>query len=223
MRVMPGNHSSGHIHHWATRFPAALGHLYSPAGFRGPFPWLPYALDNGAYSAYTKQQPWPEAPFRELLRTAAASKQDPLWVVVPDVVGDAEATFRKWHEWAPRLQESYPTFPLALAVQDGMTIQDIQRLDPQPQIVFVGGTTGWKRRTIGYWCRGFPRVHVARINSYRWLWICATAGAESVDGTGWFRAGQRDADGLYAFITEWAAGLRTRPAKPWLSKIPMGR
>jgi len=38
----------------------------------------------------------------------------------------------------------------------------------------------------------FPRVHVGRINGEKGLWECHEAGAESCDGTGWFRGGNTE-------------------------------
>jgi hypothetical protein len=37
------------------------------------------------------------------------------------------------------------------------------------------------------WTKHFPRVHVGRVNSRRLLEQAESAGAESCDGTGWFR------------------------------------
>lgn len=52
MIVMPAN-SSGWFWHSLARETGRLGHLYSPGGQRGPWPWFPYALDNGAYACWT--------------------------------------------------------------------------------------------------------------------------------------------------------------------------
>jgi hypothetical protein len=121
--VMPSNNGKAVVHYWAGRYAGLLGHLYSPEGFRGPFPWLPYALDNGAFGAFTNGTAWDADAFLALCNRAAAGPQAPRWVVVPDVVGDRAATLARWDEWAPRLRRLYG-WPLALAVQDGMTADD---------------------------------------------------------------------------------------------------
>jgi hypothetical protein len=54
-------------------------------------------------------------------------------------------------------------------------------------IVFIGGSTSWKWRTLRTWTGAFPRVHVGRVNSRRLLEMAENCGAESCDGTGWFR------------------------------------
>lgn len=128
---------------------------------------------------------------------------DPLWAVVPDVVGDATATFEEWGIWKDRLPGHWKK---ALAVQDGMT-PDSVRKHSDPDIIFVGGTTDWKRRTIWNWCRSFPRVHVGRINTERWLWETHRAGAESTDGTGWFRGDQLQLRGLLRYLKRSSDGM----------------
>jgi hypothetical protein len=54
MIVMPSNWSAGLVHYLAGIYPGMIGHLYSPKGQRGPYPWLPYALDNGAFKNFDK-------------------------------------------------------------------------------------------------------------------------------------------------------------------------
>lgn len=208
--VMPANSGKAIVHYWAGRYPGLVGHLYSPDGWRGPFPWLPYGLDNGAFPAYTKGVPWNADAFRALVSRAAAVEQSPLWVVVPDVVGDARETLRMWDEWAPRLR--HYGWPLALALQDGMTPADAQAAGPD--VLFLGGTTRWKRQQLGRldgWRSASERIHVGRINTARWLWRCVEAGVESVDGTGWFRGDPVQTAGLATFLELYAAGERRAP------------
>lgn len=201
MMVMPSNNCKNVVHYWAGRFPGLLGHLYSPEGFRGPFPWLPYALDNGRFGAWAHGTPWSEGGFWELCERAAASGQPPLWVAVPDVVADRNATLQEWAAWAPQLKRF--GWPLAFVVQDGMTSADVPK---DADVVFVGGTTKWKRQTTRLWCRDFLRVHVGRINTERWLWYCLAQGAESCDGTGWLRGDKDQLAGLERFLFRHAAG-----------------
>src|SRR5690606_19465502 len=86
----------------------------------------------------------------------------PRWLLVPDVVADRDATIARWREWEPKLRPF--GFPLAFAVQDGMTAEDVPA---DADVIFVGGTTDWKWRTVWRWCHDFPRVHVGRVNGYR--------------------------------------------------------
>jgi hypothetical protein len=196
MIVMPSNNSSMHLGWLAGRYPGRIGWLLSPDGWRTPHRWMPYALDNGAFPAWTNNKPWDEAAFVEMLNTASVSAV-PRWVVVPDVVTNREATIERWHEWAPRLRAF--GWPLAFAVQDGMTQSDVPA---DADVIFVGGTTEWKWATIWTWCKRNARVHVGRVNGYRGLWHCHDAGAESCDGTGWFRGDQEQLAGLERYLEE---------------------
>lgn len=158
-----------------------LAMLISPGGW-----WdakCDFALDNGAYACWLKGQSFKESAFINLLNTVEKAGYTPRWVVVPDAVCDAEKTNYLWKKWQPVIKQCYG-FNCAFAVQDGHTPKDVPR---KADVVFIGGSTEWKRKNIKTFCKHFPRVHVARINTLRWLWVCHNAGAESVDGTGWFR------------------------------------
>ncbi len=200
--VMPSNNTGIQVGYLAGRFPGQLGHLFSPGAERGPFPFMHYALDNGAYGAFTQGREWDEAGWLALLEWARISGQAPLWALVPDVVGDRAATLARWDKYH-HVARRYG-WPLAFAVQDGMEPCDVPS---GADVVFVGGTTDFKWRTYRDCCAAFPRVHIGRVNTYGQLCKCAGAGAESVDGTGWFRGDQRQYRGLLAFLEE-QAGVR---------------
>ena len=99
-----------------------------------------------------------------MLDAAKMNLIKPLWVVIPDVVGDREATIRKWEAHHKRVREY--GWPLAFAVQDGMNKDDVPH---DADVVFVGGsdTQNWKWRNAHYWCEHFQRVHIGRDNSVR--------------------------------------------------------
>jgi hypothetical protein len=185
--VMVSNQTGLEIGYLAARYPGRIGHLYSPGGERGPWPFLPYALDNGAWPAHKNGAAWSEAEWRRLLNWAALSGQAPLWAIVPDVVGDREATLANWPTYAPEVRR-FGWRP-AFAVQDGMIFEDVP---DRECMLFLGGSTEWKEAAIGPWCEAFPgRVHVGRVNNWDRLLRCHRAGAVSVDGTGWFHKSVR--------------------------------
>lgn len=198
MMVMVANHSSGWVHYLAGRHPGKIGHLYSPGeGWKNPVKWLPYALDNGAYTGFD------EASFFKMLDAAKlAAPLRPRWVAVPDVVGNREATLESWAKYWQRVADY--GWPLAFVVQDGMSPADVPG---DAAIVFVGGSPTWKLRSLSEWAKAFDRVHVGRINTERLLWICDDLGIESVDGTGWFHRHQ--AQDLEKYL-ECATALRRR-------------
>jgi hypothetical protein len=167
----------------AERYRGSLGHLYSPGAQRGPWEFLPYGLDNGAYAMWTRNLDWKEAPWLRLLDWAAKQEQRPLWAVVPDSVADRDGTIERWWRYVGAVRER--GIRPAFAVQDGMTFDDVPSDDC---VLFLGGTTGWKNAAIAPWCSHFPgRVHVARVTEGKRLRASYEAGAVSVDGNGWHR------------------------------------
>lgn len=145
--IMPANFSAPIVHYWAGTYPGRIGWLIGPAAAAKTCvrPWLPYGLDNDAYQAFTRGVPWDEAAFFALLAWARRQVIAPRWVIVPDVVADAAATLRNWLRYASVVAAS--GWPLAFAVQDGMMPADVPS---NAEVVFVGGSTPWKWRTVAY-------------------------------------------------------------------------
>lgn len=191
MMVMPSNHSAPWVHYWSGYRPKSVGHLYSPGGHRGPYQWLPFALDNGAFAGFD------ESRWRALLRWACLSGYRPLWVAVPDAVGDPGKTSAMWGQYYDFAQGF--GWPLAFVCQDGHQAQDVPT---EAEVVFVGGSTDWKRMTAAYWCERFPAVHIGRVNTYHWLRYFRDAGATSCDGTGFGRGDKTQLNGLLRFLAE---------------------
>lgn len=210
--VMPSN-ASGWFWHSLARETGRLGHLYSPGGQRGPWPWLPYALDNGAFSCWDKDaNTFDDGAWWEMSRSltvlwnwALWCGTPPLWVVVPDVPGNAGRTIERWAEYAPRLAR----WPRALAVQDGMTVADAKQLDPMPDVIAIGGTDEFKWTTVEKWVAAFPRVHVLRCNSPERLYELEAMGVESCDGTGWNRGNKTQTAGLERWARSKAKPITT--------------
>lgn len=211
MIVMPSN-STGWFWHSLARETGRIGHLYSPGAQRGPWPWFPYALDNGAFSCWEPaantfdQARWSrtEPEWRRLLFWSQAAPIRPRWAIVPDVPGNAAATIERWPVFAQIVRAA--GIPLAVAVQDGMSTEDVRQLVPRPDVVSVGGSTDWKWSTVERWCRDFPRVHLLRCNMPERLQYLEDIGCESTDGTGWNRGDRRQTKGL----EEW---VRRRPIR----------
>jgi len=205
MIVMPAN-SSGWFWHCLARETGNIGHLYSPGAQRGPWPWFPYALDNGAFSCWTPESnefdndKWAgiEPEWRRMVYWAASAVQRPRWAIVPDVPGDAVRTFEKWEANCRTVADS-EILP-ALAVQDGMHPKDVHALKDKPSVICVGGSTEWKWNTVAMWAEAFPRVHVLRCNSPAKLEYLSAIGVESCDGTGWNRGDRTQTQGLESFV-----------------------
>lgn len=210
MIVMPAN-STGWLFHCLARETGRIGHLYSPNHQRGPWSWLPYAMDNGAFTCWNQKEntfdwkKWKplEDDWRRLLLWADCSGQEPMWAIVPDVPGQKDPTLEQWSKHA-KIVHGFG-WPAALAVQDGMTKADVHALDPVPDVIAVGGTTEWKWDKVAYWARFFPRVHVLRCNRPGKLEWLEEIGIESCDGTGWNRGDRKQTEGL----EKWARSKGT--------------
>ena len=209
MLVMPGNNSNAHKLN--REFPGQIGMLFSPSGRRDP-KGLPFALDCEMYSAYLKagestdrdaqRKHWDSVRF---IRTLSwVKKFGPLFVVVPDVVGNAAETLKEFRIWRSYI-EIDKGLDVPIAVQDGMTPDDV----PDGVTCFVGGKTEWKWRNVEKFAQTCEYVHVGRVNQYRRLWQCHELGVTSVDGTGFFRGDQSQLRGLLAYLRE-SKGLQQR-------------
>jgi hypothetical protein len=152
------------------------------------------AIDNGVFS---KATPFDPAAFKQLVDRVAATpavRAKTLFVVAPDVVGDAAATLDRFPEWARFIHDKQ--LPVALAAQDGL--EDIRARIPWDDIdvLFIGGSTEWKTGQIApakraAWAgifmeahrRSIP-VHMGRVNTNdRIAGIAQIVGASTVDGT----------------------------------------
>lgn len=206
--IMPSNHSSPPVHYWAGAYPGRIGWLIGPSAIRKTKlrDWMPFALDNDAYSAWSKNTPWSETAWREMIQIIRMSQRKPLWCLIPDVVADREATLEKWVKYAPEIQSL--GWPTAFAVQDGMETSDV----PDCDLVFIGGTDIWKWTTLKIWTSHFPRVHVGRAGELYRIWQCEDAGAESCDSTSWFR--ESDDGRKMRQLKDWFNGIRVKETEP---------
>ena len=221
MIVMPAN-STGWFWHSLARETGRIGHLYSPRAQRGPWPWFPYALDNGSFSCWDQETntlddaKWAtaEGHWRRLLFWAGAAPIRPRWAIVPDVPGNAERTLERWSKFAADVP-----FQPALAVQDGMEPGDVRRLAVQPAVICIGGTTDWKWATVEKWAGAFPRVHLLRCNAPTKLSDLEAMGIESTDGTGWCRGNRRQTEGLETWARSKAVPISS-PLWPHVCRAP---
>lgn len=143
---------------------------------------LPYALDNGAWSAFTAGVDFDFDIFKAAVEKIGAGAD---FVTAPDIVEGGLESLRRsteWLEWlVPRAKI------VAIAVQDGMKPADVAPLLSASVGIFVGGSTRFKEDTLAAWgslaaAKGCI-CHVGRVNSARRIALCAAAGATSFDGS----------------------------------------
>ncbi|NLP65548.1 hypothetical protein [Paraburkholderia sacchari] len=156
--------------------------LLSPKGNSLKTEGMPYALDNGAWTAYQQGQAFDENAFLGAVDLVGEGAE---WIVLPDVVQGGMASLEFSLTWMERLK-GIPT-KLLIAVQDGVQLEDVAPWLSPAVGIFIGGSTAWKEATAGAWGslarRRNCHLHVGRVNTARRIKICAAAGANSIDGT----------------------------------------
>lgn len=138
-----------------------------------------WAMDNGCY---TDTYPGDDA-YMATLSKAEAHKDRCLFVCVPDVVGQANATLERFGPMAARI--SAAGWPVALVAQDGMTVDDLPKGLPW---LFIGGSTEFKlgpdaEALIRAAQAQGTKVHVGRVNSRKRFRKFAELGCDTADGT----------------------------------------
>jgi len=158
-----------------------IGQLVCPRS-RNRITCATWAADNAAFSRF-------DAPaYCRMITAIAAHPTPPLFVAVPDVVGDAFRTRHRFAEWYPHLRPY--RLPLAYVLQDGERAE----LVPWPLVaaVFIGGSTAFK---VGAEARALVRaahargawVHMGRVNTARRITYAQQVGCHSIDGSGFSR------------------------------------
>jgi hypothetical protein len=142
----------------------------------------PYCLDNGAWSCFQQEKPFDEEAFMWALEEIG---QDADFVVVPDIVEGGLESLEYSKSWLQKLGGHQGL--LLIAVQDGMSPEDVEPLINKNIGLFLGGSTEWKLESLPAWGKLSQRkqcyFHVGRVNSRKRINMCALAGAHSFDGT----------------------------------------
>ena len=144
---------------------------------------IPWAADNDCFQGL-------DADAYVAMLDRIAGVPGCLFVTVPDVVADAQATATLFDTWAPELEAR--GLPLALVLQDG--VDELAWLDgvwDRLAAVFIGGSDEFKlgpvaaelareAKSRGLW------VHWGRVNSRKRMRLIAETGAaDSFDGSPW--------------------------------------
>lgn len=143
---------------------------------------MKYALDNGAWTAHQRNEPFDERAFLRALDRLGAGAD---FIVAPDIVCGGRASLRFSERWLPRI--SLLGRPILLAVQNGIAPEDVRSLLCPELGIFVGGDTAWKETSLPLWGELATEtgcyLHVGRVNTIRRITLCALAQAHSFDGT----------------------------------------
>lgn len=139
---------------------------------------FPYAIDNGAWTAHQQGAPFDELAFCAVVEALGG---DADFVVVPDIVAGGLASLEMSRRWLPWVLAR--TRRALIAVQDGMTLDDVAPLLSERVGVAIGGSTEWKLAALGSRSWSASWLHVLRVNTARRIRLCGYAGAHSFDGS----------------------------------------
>ncbi len=151
---------------------------------------FPYGLDNGAWTAFQRGEPFDIPSFERAVKLLGRNAD---WIVLPDIVMGGVDSLDLSLTWLRRLRRrvALRDAVFLIAVQNGMDDPAIRQrisrwLGPKVGI-FVGGDTDWKLETMGLWskmahARG-AICHVGRVNSAKRIHACEAAGVDSFDGS----------------------------------------
>lgn len=147
---------------------------------------LPVVLDNGAYPAFRDGVDLPYHRQRGSIREALSLIDDRrlLWAVLPDVVADADESFRR--ALKALIELAVPPSKWLLPVQEGAPFDEYARFIEFYELggAFVGGATkAFKWEATKALSGRVPWLHVARVcrdaELHRITWL----GADSFDST----------------------------------------
>lgn len=153
-----------------------------------------YALDNGAWTAFQEflkgARASPVLDLAAFVRAITLLGANADFIIVPDVVADAVRSWPLTRYWLRRLRRDrrLRRARLLIAVQDGMTVDQVRPYLSDRVGVFVGGTTDWKLATLAAWAKLARECgaycHVGRVNSGKRARLCDIEGVDSFDGSG---------------------------------------
>lgn len=137
-----------------------------------------WAMDNSAFSGNFNAE-----NYKIKMAAMTKRKDTCLFVVAPDVVGDAKSTIALYPEWREIIRSF--GFPAAFVGQDGL---EDYGLPDDFDAFFIGGSTQWKlskrarelaqeTKQRGKW------LHMGRVNSKPRIHYARSIGCDSVDGT----------------------------------------
>jgi hypothetical protein len=165
-----------------------LGLLGTPAGStwkqKNSYPM--WAADNGCFAELKRPGCFVPARWLEWLELAGSDRC--LWATLPDVVGDARATWTRSEPYVDRVRAL--GFPVSIVMQDGLESEPFiwRAILNSADAVFIGGSTDWKLSTHAARLSAEAKrhgltVHMGRVNSWKRLAYAASIGCDTADGT----------------------------------------
>lgn len=153
-----------------------MGRVMTPNSMFVPYPGEPWIADNGAYGCWRKGLEFDETRFRKMISRATTEWSAPVFGVLPDIVAGGLESLSYSLSWVG----CFPSWRWYLAVQDGMTPDDVAPYLDMVDGIFVGGTLRFKE-TASQWVQlGLP-VHFGRAGVRQRLEFAFHSGCVSAD------------------------------------------
>lgn len=145
----------------------------------------PWILDNGAFVAYSRGERWDYIKWMECIDNVLRRDVPlPEFIILPDVMTDAEASYRRTARFLPYAKGT--GIPIAFAVQDGMTPDTAVPWAAKKDfdVLFIGGSDEFKERHADRFVSKAHEagmdVHIGRPRDIAWA---HSIGADSADTT----------------------------------------
>jgi len=150
-----------------------------------PYTFPLYFVDNGAFTCWRRGEKFNADLFLKTLEEVSNYLNPPQFVVVPDLVAKGLRSLEFSLGWLERLKREFPEFNYALAVQDGMSLEDVEPYIREFAYLFVGGTLKWKTATGREWIKlahkHGRKCHIGRVGTARRVRWARRIGADSID------------------------------------------
>ena len=149
-----------------------------------PQPFEPWGFDNGAFEAFNKKQPFPGFEFMRRLDVAYRINSYPCVAVCPDIVAGGLTSLDFSLKWREKLRDI--DWPWYLAVQDGMTVEQVEPILGWFAGIFLGGSDKFKPQAYR-WCRlahkHQKKFHYGRAGTRKKIQSAYNVGSDSLDSS----------------------------------------
>ena len=158
------------------------GRMWSSGNPQFYYEGEPWGFDNGAWAQWSKGIPFSGDKLQRRMDVAKQrAAYPPCVAVAPDIVAGGVESLAFSLSWMPRLD---PWFNWFLALQDGMTPEDVIPHLSLFTGLFMGGSNDFKPQAAR-WCKlahdNGLKFHYARCNREMWVRNAVEIGADSID------------------------------------------
>lgn len=141
--------------------------------------------DNGAWADHRADRAFDEDAYERFLDWLVEQPVVPDWLVLPDIVAGGLKSLALSMRFINRCRAVAPL--VLIAVQNGMSLDDLAPLVGPSVGIFLGGSTEWKLERMLEWgtfcAQRKVHYHVARVNTFKRMSLAIAAGADSIDGS----------------------------------------